>query len=185
MSESNVEAVEAWVDGVSGWGTAMRGLATYLLGVGSRTLADWGGFVSPDQGGFGYSIDPIDGDPAQALTDIGGAPSSHVHSLSWHSLTAVTASFALDLTHVGKAILLNPTGPITVTLPAQATTAFSPGDSITLLNFSAQTVTVSAPTGVNVDGVAGPSTFDLVQHGFLNLVRLPANNLWNRSGSIA
>lgn len=148
-------------------------------------LDQFGGFVDVGQGGFGFSIDSVDGDPAGALALLGGAPSGHAHNTTWVEITSTT--YTLSPSDVGKTLLFNITGnaACTVTLPNQATeSGWLEGRWIGLLAYSSGTITIAPAASVNVDGVTATS-FDLVQHARSSITRMPADNFWNFSGQVA
>ena len=148
------------------------------------TLDQFGGVVGVGQGGFGYSIDPIDGDPTGALEALGGATEGHAHRVQWKEVTTTTYTIAPE--DEGKILLFNIAGgaACTVTLPNQDTQPnWQSGIVIGMMGYTAGTITITPGASVNVDGdVAIP--FTLVQHGIATLTRMPANNFWNFSGQV-
>lgn len=148
-------------------------------------LTDFGGFIQPSQGGFGFSIDSVDGDPAAALAALEGAPVGHGHRVDWLEVT--TTTYTLSPTDEGKVLLFNVTGgaACTVTLPNQATqSGWVSGIVIGMMAYSAGTITIAPASSVNVDGVTATS-FALVQHAMASITRMPASNYWNFSGQKA
>lgn len=147
-------------------------------------LGAFNGFAEVGQGGFGFSIDPIEGDPAAALSAIGGAPAGHSHRIQWTIVT--TSTYTLSPSDEGKVVLVDVAGggACNITLPSQENEAnWQPGIVLGIMPFSAGTVTITPQAEVRVDADTA-TPFTLVQHGISTLVRMPANNFWNFSGQV-
>lgn len=147
-------------------------------------LANFSGFVGIGQGGFGFSLDQVEGDPAGALAILGGAPAAHGHRVSWKVVTTTTYTILPE--DEGKVLLFDIAGgaACAVTLQSQANQPnWQPSIVIGMLAYSAGTVTVTPEAAVNVDGVTA-TAFTLVQHGMSTLTRMPASNFWNFSGQV-
>lgn len=182
---------QRWVD--SGSGRAFYWDGTFWVEIAGTPpvivpnefeLSDFGGFVQPDQGGFGFSIDPVDGYPADALQSIGGAAASHGHRVQFTEVT--TTTYTLSPVDEGRVLLFNVAGnaACTVTLPNQDTqSGWQSGMVIGFLPYSSGAITIAPAASVNVDGTVATS-FSLVQHGMATLTRMLANNFWNYSGQV-
>jgi hypothetical protein len=152
--------------------------------VSNLELSDLGGVVSPSQGGFGFDIDSVTGDPASALELLGGARQNHVRRVDWKVID--TTTYTLVPSDEGRVLLFAIPGnaACTVTLEADADQpGWASGMNIGLMAYSSGAITVTAPAGVRIDGVDGASV-QLVQHAMSSLTRQPAGNFWNFSGQV-
>lgn len=100
------------------------------------------------------------------------ALNSALNTLSINAQTGTTYQPVLT-DHGGLVTLSNASGG-TLTIPANATVAFSVGDVIQVLNIGAGSWTVAAAGGVTLNG----STTTLAQNASVTLVKL-ATNTWN------
>lgn len=91
-----------------------------------------------------------------------------------------TGSYTLVLTDSGKAVSVTSASPAVVTVPANASVAFPVGTMVPLRQGGAGQVTVSAGSGVAVNGRGGANKL-AGQYAWATLVQVAAN-VWDLFG---
>lgn len=106
----------------------------------------------------------------------------------YEDTTAGASAHTLVLADQDSFIEMNNASAQTVTIPANATTAFPVGSTITIVMMGAGTTTILAASGVTLQGNGGSasagSTTILTQYGMATLYKR-ATNTWVVSGDIA
>lgn len=115
--------------------------------------------------------------------EAGGGGGSGVYSLTENAQTGTTYTPVLTDAD-NKYVSLDNAGAVTVTIPANATTAFDVGDVINLVQIGAGQVTVAAAGGVTINYPANRDGKTRGQNSWVQLVK-QATDEWYASGDLA
>jgi hypothetical protein len=147
--------------------TLMAQVASWLAGAGAP-LPKSGGAVSGAITGLANGSSVIDGGGTARTIGYRAIP-----------LLSKSASYTIGLSDVGQGISTN----AGVTVPANAATAFTVGDTIALYNNSASTITITQGSGVTLRlaGTATSGNRTIAQRGLATLIKI-ATDEWVVSG---
>jgi len=98
------------------------------------------------------------------------------------TLNAKTANYTLILTDAGKLVTMNAAGALTLTIPSNASVAFTIGQRIDIAQLGAGQVTIAPAGGVTVNGTPGLKC--RAQYSSVSVVKI-ATNTWLAVGDLA
>jgi len=103
-----------------------------------------------------------------------------VETTSINAQTGTT--YTLAMVDRGQTVTMNNASANTITVPTDAAVDFEPGTVIAILQLGAGATTISADTGVTLNGVSAGSSTIIAQYDAVSLLKLGSNN-WIITGA--